>query len=450
MADLALAIVGVAATGFTASKALYDLYNNIQGVPAEVVDIANDLKLMTNILRNLKHTVKKRQQLISREGLKTAKELLDTYNGPFEEINAIIRMHKPEGQGRLGLRLGLVKRISWRYKRTKVLLLRARIESLNSMLQLMIGVLQLRADLNSAEDNQKAYETLPHVLPSFNKVNDAVRQGAESVENLRLLELADTYRSTHAQYTNDARVRPAPSGQQSISEILGQKLGMDDEGSTTVQASMSTTTLLSSAAISSAVGSDASVETIRTVSHLLDQWTMTDNANGIAQFDVSKADLVVKEDDSTSEADADQTQQEEDLTEELRLEKLMSKEFNLDEPKSSSTGLVLYNTNSSVQRSEAEGNNPHVDGAGSTSSLASPDRPLSSHTSSSEATVELPRPRYTGSTRGSRTRSRRARSSSAYTSRQPNRMPTTEKVMWTMAASLLVLGFLRRRDKKAA
>src|SRR2546421_10731448 len=116
MADLGLAIAGVAATGAALSKALFGLYHSARDSFRDAKDVATHLQLLKSVLLELKRTLRKTDGICSENAQTTIRQLLaaceETFN-KIEKITSPYLLSDTDGNPRASVK----SRIAWHSKK---------------------------------------------------------------------------------------------------------------------------------------------------------------------------------------------------------------------------------------------------------------------------------------------------------------------------------------------
>src|SRR5277367_2013737 len=159
MADLGLAIAGVAVTAAALSKALFALYNSARDAYQDADEIATSLDLFKAVLLELKRTLRKADGICSEHAHITIRQLLDACTKTFikiEHLTSPLLPSGPSGKAKAGVK----GRFAWHFKKNDVLVLVARLDSLKTTLHLMVSIISLATRLPETPHGDQAQEAL--------------------------------------------------------------------------------------------------------------------------------------------------------------------------------------------------------------------------------------------------------------------------------------------------
>ncbi|KAF1829016.1 hypothetical protein BDW02DRAFT_574368 [Decorospora gaudefroyi] len=259
MAELGLAIAGVAATGAALSKALFSIYHSVHGASRDVRDIATELEILKSVLRQLIRTIRKNESVYSSNAVSDIRRILERctqiFNG-LEDITAPLR--SADGDPLLHPKLG--DRLKFHFKKDDLRLLKIQLESIKSTIGLMISTILLNRELPvlSSEDDEDR-TTSVRLTSALSVASEHVRGERACLTNLMLIE-EDVY----ANATHELKYAR-------ISLWLTEIVGMGGQGGAP-SASQSTMSHRSNRTLSAAQRSITGAAT-SDVEMLLEKWT---------------------------------------------------------------------------------------------------------------------------------------------------------------------------------
>jgi len=137
-------IIGVAGAGAKLSIMLFEFASSVGSAGAEVKRIGIEISLFCSVLKQLQSTLTKAKAYrYSLSALETTQEVLDRCQDVFEEIEGIVDGLRKRGTGEaVETSMGLIARVKWTFKRSKVQVLRTTLESCKITLHLMLTTLE--------------------------------------------------------------------------------------------------------------------------------------------------------------------------------------------------------------------------------------------------------------------------------------------------------------------
>ena len=144
---LAASVFQIGGAGAKLSIELYNFISTASRADKEVTHIADDVKLTSNVLGEVGKVLASddAKKLVNQKAVQHAKDLIKQCEEIFNELNDIIqRARRPDANGKL--RISFKTKMSWPMKEQRVELLRRRLETIKSSLQVLFYVLQLAQD----------------------------------------------------------------------------------------------------------------------------------------------------------------------------------------------------------------------------------------------------------------------------------------------------------------
>lgn len=188
MAELGLAIAGVAATGAALSKALFGIYHSARDSFRDAKDVATHLQLLKSILLELRRTLRRTDGVCSENAYATIRQLLDACEQTFDQIEDIIEPYLPPNKSRDPSN-GLGRRVAWHFRKDTIRLLTARLESLKSTIHLMVSIIALANKLPQAEYEHGDEEVLSTpLITSLSFASELVTSEKARLANLCVVE----------------------------------------------------------------------------------------------------------------------------------------------------------------------------------------------------------------------------------------------------------------------
>jgi methyl-accepting chemotaxis protein len=141
---LAASILQIAGAGAKLSTALYTFVGSVARADHEINDIAGDVELTANALDSVGKVFEDANDtvVISTKAVHDAKSLIKRCEEVFNEIQELIEKRRKVGKaGKKNL--SALGKVFWPLKEQRIALLKGRLESAKSSLQLLLHVLQL-------------------------------------------------------------------------------------------------------------------------------------------------------------------------------------------------------------------------------------------------------------------------------------------------------------------
>ncbi|KIM94409.1 hypothetical protein OIDMADRAFT_60736 [Oidiodendron maius Zn] len=137
-------IIGVAGAGAKLSIVLFEFASTVGSAGLEVRQIGIDISLFCSVLKQLQSTLTKAKAYrYSISAIETTQEILDRCQEVFGEIEGILRgLQKGGRDPSAEPSVDLIARVKWTFKRSKVQVLRATLESCKIMLHIMLTTLE--------------------------------------------------------------------------------------------------------------------------------------------------------------------------------------------------------------------------------------------------------------------------------------------------------------------
>lgn len=130
--SIAASIAGVATAGVTISIALYDVAHALKSAPKGIVSLAQELSLLSSILRSLQSTIREHPKICK-------KRLVDDTN---QILSGVRTVHKDIKEMMLDSTSNFY-RLKLAFKSPKTKSIMAKVESYKSTLNLILGTVQL-------------------------------------------------------------------------------------------------------------------------------------------------------------------------------------------------------------------------------------------------------------------------------------------------------------------
>ncbi|RFU24420.1 hypothetical protein B7463_g11922, partial [Scytalidium lignicola] len=141
MADLGLAIIGVASTAAALAKQLLDVYQSAKESYTDAWALANHLQLLQSILQEIEKTFTSTRRIWSDDAMTTIEELLTASRAIFVRLDKVLNPYNSSEAGTN--KTSLVSRFKWHFKKEEVRSLTAQLDSIKSTMQLMLSVILL-------------------------------------------------------------------------------------------------------------------------------------------------------------------------------------------------------------------------------------------------------------------------------------------------------------------
>ncbi|KAF2434829.1 hypothetical protein EJ08DRAFT_693322 [Tothia fuscella] len=283
MAELGLAIAGVASAGGALAKSLYALYHSARDAYKEAKDVARHLALLKSVLQELKRTVRKRGDQFSPTVRQDIRGILLHCQEIFDRIEILTSPLLPgERAERPVARLG--GRIKWHFKKVEVRLLNAQLDSITMTINLLVTMVMVGHHLSSIQHGDGQSST--KLTASLGEAGQLITNERSALQVLSLTEeqffndddvVASEQRGKHSEVDRGQWVR--------ISAWLHGIVGFSEHsnGSSRSQsaASVRSTVTLSLAQRSVAGAASSDVEM------LLEKWTnLSTTRSRASQMDV--------------------------------------------------------------------------------------------------------------------------------------------------------------------
>lgn len=141
---LAASVLQIGGAGAKLSIELYNFISTASRADKEVTYIADDVELTSNVLSEVGKVLSSddAKKLVNQKAVQHARDLIKQCEEVFNELNDVVqKARRPDRNGKL--RIGLRAKIGWPMTEQRVELLRRRLETLKSSLQVLFYVLQL-------------------------------------------------------------------------------------------------------------------------------------------------------------------------------------------------------------------------------------------------------------------------------------------------------------------
>ncbi|KAF3045777.1 hypothetical protein E8E11_005211 [Didymella keratinophila] len=135
---LAASVLQIGGAGAKLSVELYNFISTASRADKEVMYIADDVELTSNVLSEVGRVLAgdDAKKLVNQKAVQHAKDLIKQCEEVFNKLNDVVqRARRPDGNGKL--RIGFRAKMSWPMKEQRVELLRRRLETLKSSLQVL-------------------------------------------------------------------------------------------------------------------------------------------------------------------------------------------------------------------------------------------------------------------------------------------------------------------------
>src|SRR3989440_9025984 len=140
---LIASIVSLVATGAKLCQSLYGIGASIGSAETELTSIAEEIDLFCSVLNHLRSILQKQQARArySKECLETINNIVLGCEGVFNKVNMVIG--KLQKQDNNDAEASVVAGITWHYQKPKVQILKGKLESLKTTLQIMLATAEL-------------------------------------------------------------------------------------------------------------------------------------------------------------------------------------------------------------------------------------------------------------------------------------------------------------------
>ena len=204
--SIAASIAGVATAGVTISIALYDVAHSIKSAPKGVVSLAQELSMLSSILRSLRSTIREHPEVCKKRLVDDTNQILKGVRDVHKDIKAMMLDSTSNFY-----RLKLV------FKSPKTKAIMAKVDSFKSTLNLILGTVQLAVLKKQGNTYAKIYSVEPTCLTLNRKQDPGVASevaqlrklleslmmsNLESVDNLKKSEQKADKLSTDNPFTN--------------------------------------------------------------------------------------------------------------------------------------------------------------------------------------------------------------------------------------------------------
>ena len=146
----AASVAGVATIAAQLSKSLYEICQDIKEAEKDIRKVADDVELISTVLRDLEVHFQQNKvtgaPIYRRNHVLRVKEICDRCELIFEDINNVTGIKE-----RTAPKVTLLTRLQWCFRKGRVKLLQANLESLKSTLQVLLQVMIL-AKSSAQED----------------------------------------------------------------------------------------------------------------------------------------------------------------------------------------------------------------------------------------------------------------------------------------------------------
>jgi hypothetical protein len=184
MADLGLAIAGVVATGAAIAKGLYELYRSVISSHKDAQDIATHIEFVNAALRVLRQTLQQSDGIESEAFGNDIQLVLSKCRDIFHSVSKVTNTITPRSGGNVGPVTRFGGKVQWFFKKTEVKLLIARLDSIQTSINLMVSTVTLGLLLRDNDARQLS----PDLKAGLSKARETVQQGKSTLATLASIE----------------------------------------------------------------------------------------------------------------------------------------------------------------------------------------------------------------------------------------------------------------------
>jgi tetratricopeptide (TPR) repeat protein len=272
MADLGLAIAGLAGIAGSIAKSLYEFYQSARDAHKDAKEVATHIELLESVLNELHQTVDEVNGVCSESAEHAIRGLLTRCNGIFCKVrkhtDPYDQCQKPKRSlGRLS------NRLKWHFRKDEVKLLIAQLDSIKSTLHLMVTVQGIGKQLSHERARQLDVEQTSPVLRHRLELASQVVAGQRScLADLSIIEeeiLVVWVSQPPGESSHSTNYESLPFDR--IYAWLSGVVGLSDRGSagSRAQSAMSFRSAITLSAEQRSIAGDASDD----VEMLLEKWT---------------------------------------------------------------------------------------------------------------------------------------------------------------------------------
>ena len=160
---LAASIIQIAGAGTKLSTSLYNFASSAVRADREVEDLANDVANTSMVLSSVGRLFEgdKTKNIIKKEAIQHAKNLIDQCERIFADINKVVDKRRCISKDGKKARLTFRGKMGWPLKEQKLQFQKARLESLKSSLNTLLQVIEL------AESQSRGYVMVLSAVPEL-------------------------------------------------------------------------------------------------------------------------------------------------------------------------------------------------------------------------------------------------------------------------------------------
>ena len=243
---LAASLIQIAGAGVQLSTSLYNFVGSANRADSDIADIADDVQLTATTLDSVGKVFEREGGtcVVSRKAVQDAESLIKRCEAVFAEIQQMIEKRRRTGKD--GKKLSTLGKFSWPMKEPRVELLRKRLESLKTSLQLLLQVIllangQAKGEMEKQtldkergrirelhqrqQESLKALQALEHKLSQVSLSDDETLHGSSAPSRVPTIDLMVN--------ASNSEPRSIPPGQNPASPRLSANFTTFTDGSET-------------------------------------------------------------------------------------------------------------------------------------------------------------------------------------------------------------------------
>ncbi|CAO2653836.1 Nn.00g105690.m01.CDS01 [Neocucurbitaria sp. VM-36] len=181
---LAASVIQIAGAGAKLSTALYNFTSSAVRADQDIRDIAGDVELTSNALESVGTVfgTEEAKTIVSKKAIQDARNIIRRCQEVFNEVSEMIEKGRKSGKdGKKSL--GMMGKLAWPMKESRVELQRRRLESLKNSLILLLHVIQLARGNNEGKLEKGVIEE------EREKIRQLHERQEQSLKALQYLEI---------------------------------------------------------------------------------------------------------------------------------------------------------------------------------------------------------------------------------------------------------------------
>ncbi|MCJ1261043.1 hypothetical protein MMC22_000907 [Lobaria immixta] len=178
-----VSIVQVAQIGAQLSLKLYKIAEAVGSANKDVQYVAKDIALFSSVLKDLGNTLSRGQEsrLYREDAYQTSRQIVKECESVFKEIQEILKKSSLDGTNADVITVGRTEKFLWIFRRSRVQLLRANLESLKSTILLQLAVLSYGEKVSSSSNPVSSAEDLL-TLESLVLANETTKSAFQDLQ----------------------------------------------------------------------------------------------------------------------------------------------------------------------------------------------------------------------------------------------------------------------------